>query len=272
MQAETVNVQPILVNSVVVTDLQVRKYHDQESLVELSQSWLGQGQLQNIIVRPYKKKDDQFELVLGSRRLKAAQKAGEKFINAAVVKNVNDAQVIVMALTENIHRQNLTPFEEAGAVMKLIKDYKMSIEAIVKQLNRGANFVNGRLKLLSVPKDLQDMVADKKLTVAHVGKLAVVTDPEEQKRIAKEVVKNNLSEEDLETYLQQELLKSQQNRNNKSIPTGKKLVLQIERQVQWVQKISDFGDKMGQAEIHKVRLALKRLVAETEKVITMFGE
>lgn len=272
MQTVTANLQPIPVNSVIVTDLQVRKYYDRESLMELSQSWLSQGQLQNIIVRPYKKKDGQFELVLGSRRLKAAQKAGEKFINAAVVKNVNDAQVIVMALTENIHRQDLTPFEEAAAFVKLIKDYKMSIKAITKQLNRDESFVHRRLKLLSVPKELQDMVAERKLTVAHIGKLAVVTDPEEQKRIAKEVVKNNLNEEDLETFLQQEMLKGQQSRKNKPVPTGKKLVLQIERQVQWVKTISDFSGKMGQAEIHNVRLALKKLITEAEKVIKKFDE
>lgn len=262
-------IQEVPINSIVMGDLQVRKYYDKEALTELANSLSEQGTLQPLLVRPKGKK---FELVVGSRRLKAAQQLKAKVIPACILKDLQDKNMLELALTENLQRQDLTPFEEAWAILKLVKDFKMGIQEVARRIGRHESFVRKRIKLLSVPLDLQKMVAKKQLPLTHVESIAKVTSEEEQKRIAKEITHHHLSHSDVVTYLQEEHGTKMRARRDKATLTGKRVQLKINGFTRFIQSVTPLVVKMAGGEVINVRAALEQLIREAQKAVKELKE
>lgn len=190
-------------DQITVSRANARSFYDPDGLKEMTHSLQGKfGQLYPVLLRRIR--PERYELFMGSRRLKAARKAEWPTIGAVILDDISDPEMIVLSLEENLHRRDMTPFEEAKAFLMLCKEHSMSLKDVANRVKKPVAFVKGRLKLLSVPDQVQDLLCRNRLTLNHVGILACLGNPRDQIRYAKIVAKQALSEEDLTTLIQEE--------------------------------------------------------------------
>ncbi|MEA0554763.1 ParB/RepB/Spo0J family partition protein [Lysinibacillus irui] len=145
---------------------QPRKHFDEQALVELSQSIKVEGVMSPIMVRPI---DGKYEIVQGERRFRAAQMAGLIEI-PSIVREVDEHEAFHLAVIENIQREQMTPIEEAQAFMKYV-EMGYTHEQIAKKVNKGRTFVTDRLRMLKLMPELQDWIAERRISHGHVTQL-----------------------------------------------------------------------------------------------------
>jgi ParB family chromosome partitioning protein len=168
---------------------QPRVHFDEESLVELSASIQAIGVLQPILVRPV---EGGFELIAGERRWRAAQRAGLSRI-PAVVRVTDDVASVEQALVENLHRQDLTPLEEAAAYQQLLEDFGMTHEQVATKVGKSRSAITNALRLLSLPASIQQLLADGRLSAGHAKAILGTPDRGLQETLAKRAVAEQLS-------------------------------------------------------------------------------
>ena len=168
---------------------QPRSYFDEDSLEELSLSIKAVGVLQPILVRPLKQVDNRtgvaFELIAGERRWRAAQKAGLVLI-PALVRETDDVSSVEQALIENLHRQDLTPLEEAAAYQQLIDDFSMTHEQVGERVGKTRTVITNSLRLLSLPPSIHQLLAEGRLSGGHARALLGVQDKAIQEKLAQQ--------------------------------------------------------------------------------------
>ncbi len=147
---------------------QPRQDMHQESLQDLADSIRAQGVVQPIVVRPVSK--DQYEIIAGERRWRAAQLAGLTEI-PAVVREVADRAAIAMALIENIQRENLNPMEEARALDRLIEEFDLTHQQAAEAVGRSRAAVSNLLRLLELSAEVRSMVEKGQLEMGHARAL-----------------------------------------------------------------------------------------------------
>ncbi len=185
---------------------QPRSVFDEEKLAELADSIRSQGVVQPIVVRPTG--DDQYELIAGERRWRAAQIAGIDTI-PAVVRDVPDEVSVAMALIENIQREDLNPLEEATALRRLIDDFQMTQQEAADAVGRSRPAVSNLLRLLELMQEVKDMIDMRRIEMGHARALLSLED-RLQVQAAREVVRKQLSvreTENLVRRLQQSMKK-----------------------------------------------------------------
>ena len=165
---------------------QPRKNFDEESLTELVQSVQQKRILQPLLVR---KKDDRFEIIAGERRYRAAAQAGLKQV-PVIVKDLSDKEAFEVSLIENIVRQNLNPIEEANGFEKLIGEYQYTHETLSKSVGKSRSYISNTVRLLGLPKSVQNLVSDGKLSAGHARNLVGLQNAEE---IALKIISKDLS-------------------------------------------------------------------------------
>lgn len=168
---------------------QPRKRFSEEDLEGLSQSISANGIIQPIVVRPF---GGRYQIVAGERRWRAAQRVGLRKI-PATVKEVTDEKLLELALVENIQRQELNPIEEAYAYRQLIDNIGLTQELIAERVGKDRSVVATSVRLLRLPDDIQNMIAEGGLSAGHGRALLVVADPGVQRNIANAVVELGLS-------------------------------------------------------------------------------
>jgi ParB family transcriptional regulator, chromosome partitioning protein len=164
---------------------QPRVHFDEESLIELASSIAQIGVLQPILVRPVD--DDRFELIAGERRWRAAGRAGLATI-PAIVRTGDDLGSVEKALIENLHRQDLTPLEEAAAFQQLIEDFGLTHEQVADRIGKSRSAVSNTLRLLGLPPAVQHYLADGKLSAGHARALLGTPDRVLQEELARLIV------------------------------------------------------------------------------------
>ena len=164
---------------------QPRVHFDEESLIELASSIAQIGVLQPILVRPVA--DDRFELIAGERRWRAAGRAGLATI-PAIVRTGDDLGSVEKALIENLHRQDLTPLEEAAAFQQLIEDFGLTHEQVADRIGKSRSAVSNTLRLLGLPPTVQHYLADGKLSAGHARALLGTPDRVLQEELARLIV------------------------------------------------------------------------------------
>jgi ParB family chromosome partitioning protein len=164
---------------------QPRVHFDEESLIELASSIAQIGVLQPILVRPVA--DDRFELIAGERRWRAAGRAGLPTI-PAIVRTGDDLGSVEKALIENLHRQDLTPLEEAAAFQQLIEDFGLTHEQVADRIGKSRSAVSNTLRLLGLPPTVQHYLADGKLSAGHARALLGTPDRVLQEELARLIV------------------------------------------------------------------------------------
>ncbi len=175
----------VAVSAVVPNPHQPRVHFDEESLIELSASIAEMGVLQPILVRPLD--DGSYELIAGERRWRAAQRAGLATI-PSIVRTTDDLSSIEQALVENLHRQDLTPLEEAAAYQQLIEDFHLTHEQLSARVGKSRSAITNTLRLLGLPPGVQHLLADGQLSAGHARALLATPDRALQERLAREAV------------------------------------------------------------------------------------
>jgi len=179
---------------------QPRVHFDEESLVELSASIQAIGVLQPILVRPV---SGGYELIAGERRWRAAQRAGLSHI-PAVVRVTDDVSSVEQALVENLHRQDLTPLEEAAAFQQLLDDFGMTHEQVATKVGKSRSAITNSLRLLTLPASIQQLLADGRLSAGHAKAILGTPNRELQEALAKRVVAEQLSVRAVEEAIRDE--------------------------------------------------------------------
>jgi len=168
---------------------QPRAAFDLESLNSLAESVKVHGVVQPLLVR---RVGQRYELVAGERRWRAAKAAGLAKI-PVLVKDVADGDLLEVALVENVLREDLNPIEEAQAYRNLIDKVGMTQESLGERFGRDRSYITNYLRLLRLPDDLQQLVKEKRLSTGHARTLLGLEDVDQQRRVARQVIQNDLS-------------------------------------------------------------------------------
>ncbi len=177
--------------------LQPRIQFEEGKLEELTASIKENGVIQPVIVR---QSGSLYELVAGERRWRAARKAGLSRI-PAIVQDLSDEKALELALVENIQRDELSAVEEAHAYRFLVEDFGLSHEDVARRVGRSRSAVANTLRLLKLPKPIQEMVVSGELSMGHARALLPL-DKETQIEMARKIVKGGLSVRDVERRVQ----------------------------------------------------------------------
>ena len=185
----------IPVDALVPNPNQPRVHFDEESLNDLAASIKEVGVLQPLLVRLLPNKS--YQLIAGERRWRAAKKAGLTHV-PAVVRETDDLTSVENALVENLHRQDLSPLEEASAYQQLIDEFNMTHDSVAKRVGKSRSAVSNSLRLLGLPASIQGLIADGRLSAGHAKVLLGTDDRAFQEALAKRVVNEGLSVRALE--------------------------------------------------------------------------
>lgn len=164
---------------------QPRVHFAEEGLVELAASISEMGVLQPILVRPLD--DGEYELIAGERRWRAAQRAGLTSI-PAIVRMTDDLSSVEQALVENLHRQDLTPLEEAAAFQQLIEDFELTHDQVATRVGKSRSAITNTIRLLGLPLSVQSLLADGQLSAGHARALLGTPDRARQEALARAAV------------------------------------------------------------------------------------
>ena len=173
---------------------QPRKVFDQEALQELSDSIKLHGVFQPIIV---KKSIHGYEIIAGERRVKASKMAGLDTV-PAIVREFDDTEMMEIALLENLQREDLNPFEEANAYVKIMEAKNLTHEELAKVLGKSQSYVTNTIGLLRLPDNIKELVINGKLSMTHARILSKMSDKATIELLADRIIKENLSVRDLE--------------------------------------------------------------------------
>ena len=177
---------------------QPRTKMDQQALAELAASIRSQGLMQPVLVRPVDR--DRYELIAGERRWRAAQMAGLEEM-PALVREVPDDAALAMSLIENIQRENLNPMEEAAGLQRLLDEFKMTHEQAADSVGRSRSATTNLLRLLKLPRPLQEMLMEGALDMGHARALLAL-DGARQVEAAHRVAAKGLSVRETEALVQ----------------------------------------------------------------------
>lgn len=176
---------------------QPREEFNKQRLDELISSIKEKGVVQPILVRP---SGDRYELIAGERRLRAVKSLGYSRI-PAVVKDVDDINAIELSLIENIQREELNPVEEAHAYKRLMDEFNFTQEMIGQAVGKDRATIANSLRLLSLPKKIQELLTKGLLSVGHAKVLLSIDNPEQQLSLSKKVVDKGISVRTLENIV-----------------------------------------------------------------------
>ena len=178
---------------------QPRRYFNEAKIAELAESIRNQGILQPLVVR---KIPQGYELILGERRFRAAQRAQLERV-PVIVKEVSDAESLEMALVENIQREELTPIEEALAYRQLMEEFHLTQEQVALRVGKSRPVVTNLLRVLNLPEEIKENVDQGTLTVGHARALLALNMPEQQLEMARRIMADGLSVRATETLVSQ---------------------------------------------------------------------
>ena len=168
---------------------QPRKIFDEDALNELADSIKQNGVLQPILVR---KKGKSYEIVAGERRYQASKIAGLKDI-PVIIRDIDDDEVLQLALIENLQRADLSPMEEARGYRQLIDSKGLTQEGLARILSKSRSAIANTLRLMDLPQDVQDMMEQELLTAGHARAILAVPTEEGRVRLAQKVVTESLT-------------------------------------------------------------------------------
>lgn len=183
-------VQEIALDRIQPSPYQPRGYFEPQALEELAQSMRAGGVVQPVVVRPM---GTHFELVAGERRLRAARLAGVELI-PALVRVLSDEQALELSLIENLQREELTPLEQARAFERLSSEFGLTQEEIARRTGKDRATVANLMRLLRLPAEVQQLLAEGKLTAGHARALLKLEEsPVLQRVLAKRMAGRRVS-------------------------------------------------------------------------------
>ncbi len=176
-------------DDIIPNRFQPREVFEERPLKELAVSIKEHGVIQPIIVR---KVNDKYEIIAGERRYKASALAGLTKI-PAIVRDLDDKETSKVALLENLQRKNLNPIEEAKTYQKILELDEMTQEELAKTMGKSQSAVANKIRLLSLPDDIQEALLKEQISERHARSLLNLDSPEEQKEMLKKIIDNKMT-------------------------------------------------------------------------------
>lgn len=259
-------IQDIELDKIVPNRYQPRREFSDDSIKELAETLDKDGLLQPIVVR--EDGEDQYEIIAGERRYRAAKSLNWETI-PAIVNNMNDDQAASLALIENLQREDLNPIDEAKAYTNLMKLNDLTQTALAKDMGKSQSYVANKLRLLKLDDDVQKALIEGKITARHGRALLNLSD-DDQERVLKEIEEKGLNvkqteeiAKDVDAYFNPKPKEKETKRERvvKRIP--KDLKVQINTIKKAVKLAKDSGIKVNVKENndpddYKITIELKR--------------
>lgn len=248
---------------------QPRKVFDEAKLRELADSIKAQGVIQPVLVR---KDGDGYRLIAGERRWRASQLAGLTEI-PAIIREASEAEAFEMALVENLQRTDLNPIEEAEGYRRLTEEFRLTQEQVSQRVGKDRSSVANALRLLALPPEVKEMVADGSLSMGHARALLGVPRIPEIVALASKVAEQRLSVRDTERLVRDQRDQRDQNGGpssgrsgaKKESPQARQLVEQLQRRLGTKVRLVDRGGK-GTLEIDFFSYE------DLDRLINLFGK
>lgn len=258
-------IQDLELDKIVPNRYQPRRQFSDDSIKELAETLDKDGLLQPIVVR--ENGEEQYEIIAGERRYRAAKSLGWSTI-PAIVKDMDDDQAASLALIENLQREDLNPIDEAKAYSNLMELNNLTQTALAKDMGKSQSYVANKLRLLKLGNDVQAALIDGKITARH-GRALIGLSEEDQKRVLAEIEEKGLNvkqteeiAKDVDAYFNPKpKKKSEQPRVVKRVP--KDLKVQINTIKKAVKLAKDSGIKVkikenNDPDDYKITIELKR--------------
>ncbi len=185
------------VNLIDINKNQPRKAFDDEKLSELSESIKQHGVIQPLVLR---KQGERYLIIAGERRYRAARMAGLSKV-PAVLKEVDERELLEIALIENIQREDLNPIEQAGAIATLMKEFSLNQEEAAGIIGKSRSAVANLLRLLTLPEKTMELVKTGALSEGHARSLLPLSDPALIDKVAEAVMESGMSVRQAEAYV-----------------------------------------------------------------------
>ena len=177
------------INDIRPNSAQPRKNFDEVKLGELASSITANGVIQPLIVR---ESTNGYELVAGERRWRAARMSGLRTV-PCIVRNFDDRQNAIVAIIENMQREDLDPIEEALGLKSMTEKYGFTQEQVSASLGRSRTYITNSIRLLKLPEEIQQYVSSGQMSAAHGRTIINIPDKARQKEIADKIIRNDLS-------------------------------------------------------------------------------
>lgn len=206
----------LLVEQIVPNEFQPRTQFDDEKIKELAQTLHTHGMIQPIVVRV--KDDEQYELIAGERRLRAAKLLGWKTI-LAIIRNMSDTETASIALIENIQREELSLIDEAKAYTQLIQMHELTQEALAQRLGKSQSTIANRIRLLTLPSVIQGALVERKITERHARALMKLKEEALQIQFYNKIVEQKLNVRETDDLISNYLING--NKTKKVRPRSK---------------------------------------------------
>ena len=206
----------IRVGEIVPNARQPRRRFEPEATAGLAESIRHQGLLQPVVVRP--RVAGGYELIAGERRWRAAKDAGVETV-PALVRDADDRDSLLLALVENVAREQLAAVEEARAYAVLIDEFGLTLAEVADRVGRSKPSVSNRIRLLELPDDVLWMLARGELSEGHARAVLALPDDDARKALAKRIVQGGLSVRAAERAAQGECAKRRRPRRSTVDPT-----------------------------------------------------
>jgi len=200
----SLSVVEVPLNQIEANSQQPRKIFEDTALAELSESIKEYGVLQPIILL---RQDGKYLIIAGERRYRAASLAGLKKI-PAVIKNLDSKEAALIALVENVQREDLNYLEEAKAYKKLMEDFNLTQNEIAEKVSKQQSTISNKIRLLTLPENLQEKLINNKLTERHARALLKISDDNSRQNIIDRVIANNLNVKQTEKLVEDLLQKN----------------------------------------------------------------
>lgn len=223
-EANKEDINFIEIDEIAPNESQPRKTFNKEKLEELARSIKTHGVIQPIVVR---KQGSHYEVVAGERRWRAARIAGLSEV-PCIVRELTDEQNMLVAIIENVQREDLNPIEEARGIRAMIEDYELTQDEVAKAVSKSRPYITNALRMLKLPDAVLDMVSAGKLSAGHARAILSAKE-EEQTEIAKHVETKGLSVREAEKLSKKGL--SFDRKNPGKHPTKNAAVKQIESEL-----------------------------------------
>lgn len=186
---------------------QPRQIFGEEQLIELRDSIKEFGILQPLILK--KQSDGEYLLIAGERRLRAAAMAGLDRV-PAIIRDADEEEINLIALVENIQRENLGYIEEAKAYKNIMEKYDMSQMELSEKLGKNQSTISNKIRILTLPDDIQEMLAENRLTERHARALLKIEDNRIRKVILDKVIKHGFNVKQTEKLVEDYLTQKEQ--------------------------------------------------------------
>jgi len=206
----------VAIEKIATNPQQPRHNFDEKELQDLSESIKKHGIIQPLVV--VKIAPEQYELIAGERRLKASKLAGLDMVPVIVREEAGEREKLELALVENVQRHDLNVIEEAKAYKKLMEEFDLTQEDISERVGKSRSAVANKVRLLTLPVEIQRAIIEKKITEGHARSILAIVNPEKQRVLFELILKENLTVREVEEKVKEVTVSTHQRRMGGAAP------------------------------------------------------